>query len=351
MNTTSSKYDILFLIDSGIGNALEALYAVEYCLNVGVSVAIHLGYISGSFQDYLSECYGDCILRKSPNGLKTKHLIHSFTSWDKYNIGYDSYFYVSSDRNSSEYMSETEMYISIVRTLFPSDIEIPKTLEKLCDNYSDDIKKLDIENKIVIYPGCHSVTSCKRWSGFEELTQKLGNEQVIFIGGQGDLDFHFSYTYPKFISKLFPQAILSIPKFWKTLKNLGFLNKYAHSSFLNGNKNSYFDVFSWKELAAIFSRCKFFIGNDGGLTHFAAVRGASGICIFGPTSINKNRCYNDKIKSISSKYNCQPCQFSANGITMAKFMINCPYGVKCLSSIAADDVFKIVKKDCESIVD
>ena len=49
----SKYYDILFLSEAAIGNTLEILYAVEYCIQNNVKVGIHINKCSKSFVDYL----------------------------------------------------------------------------------------------------------------------------------------------------------------------------------------------------------------------------------------------------------------------------------------------------------
>ncbi|MBL7892585.1 MAG: hypothetical protein JNL63_08140, partial [Bacteroidia bacterium] len=117
---SENKYDVLILVDSGIGNALEALYAVEYCLNREINVGFFMGTINKSFREYIKDCYSDKVIVSSLKNVKTTNLIHSFTYQQKINLEYENYFYVSADYHSTQVLSETEQYLSIVRALYPS---------------------------------------------------------------------------------------------------------------------------------------------------------------------------------------------------------------------------------------
>jgi ADP-heptose:LPS heptosyltransferase len=335
------KFDILILVDSGIGNAIEALYAIEYCQEQKLLAAIYLHKVNASFQDYLRQCYGSEVILSSLKNVSTRHLIHSFTYQERIAVEFESYHYVFPDFHSTRVLSETEQYLSIVRALYPSDFSC-FTLEKLTEDYSARIRSLAVESKYILYPGGSSLNSVKRWPEYLELILNLGEENVIVIGGNDDLDFSKSWIYPFPLNKL-PQPLLNQKKFWDILKKLRLLKPHAHFKGIKDKPYSYFNVFLWTELLALFRRSKGFIGNDGGLMHLAAAAGARGIVIFGPTSVNKNKPYNSAIRSVFNETHCQPCQFAVAGIAMTKNFINCPYNVKCLKNITAEYISGQIK--------
>lgn len=335
----ATHYDILFLVDSGIGNALEAFYALEYCLENQVKAAMFLCGISRSFQDYARECYGDGVILRSVDNIETTHLVHSFTCQKDFSIPHRYYFYADSGFHSSKYCSETELSLNIVRALYPSDFK-RETLKYLKADFSERLQQLAPETKTVLYPGSTAPNSYKRWPYFTELAGRLGNENVIFVGGKEDLNFSMSYIYPPFVTRLVSQPLLNRKVFWTFLKRLNLLQPYSHYKNLEKQDNAFFQELSWPELVALFQHCKNMVGNDGGIAHLAAAAGAQGVVLFGATSVAKNRAYNPKMKPLQKNYPCQPCQFAVGGIPMSKFFINCPYQVKCLQNITVDDVLK-----------
>jgi ADP-heptose:LPS heptosyltransferase len=320
------------------------LDAVEYCIHQNVKVGIHMGDINKSFQKYIQDCYGNEVFVSSLKEIRAKNLIHSFTYQRKIEIQYENYFYVSADYHSTQMLSETEQYLSIVKALYLSTYTSLK-LSKLKESYSSAVENLVVDNKYVLYPGGSSVNSAKRWPHYVELMNKLGKENVIIVGGTDDLNYSYSYFYPKYLSALLPQAVMNKKSVWKFFKKLGLLKPHAQNDSVQTLPNAYINHFTWPELVSIFKRCKLFIGNDGGLMHLAGAAGANGYALFGPTSVNKNKPYNQAINPISKSYTCQPCQFAVGGISMTKSYINCPYQVRCLNTISTEAVIeKFMKK-------
>ena len=337
------EYEIIVLVDSGIGNAIEALYAVEYCLENNKKVGIFLNNISQSFQNYLSECYGNEVILNSLDKIKTNVLLHSFTYHDDFQLDYKYYFYIQPDFNSSKYKSETEQYLEIVRALYPSDFK-SEVLVWLKEDFSDKVRALQVESKYVLYPGSTFPNAYKRWPHFKELISKLNEKNVLVLGGNDDLNTNYSYIYPKYITKIFPQIVLDSIYFWRFLKKAHLLLPFSHNEHLKTEKYAFFNTFSWHELVAIFKSCKQFVGNDGGLSQLAGAVGASGIVLFGATSVEKNKAFNSKMKPVNLNYACQPCQFSKVGILAKKFYINCPYQIKCLADLKVEKIITILNQ-------
>ena len=335
-------YQVLILVDSGIGNALEALYALEYCLRMGVKAAIFLNTISASFQNYLARCYSADVILKNLNEVSAEYLLHSFTFEDRVHVNFSKYFYINPDKSSSYYLSETEQYLSIVQSIYPGG-EVLDVLSNLVADYSTKVKFLKVESKVVLYPGSAWFSPVKRWPYYFELEKILPADKVVFVGGQDDLNVEASNIYPFFIAAIVPQKLLNNYYFWRLCRLLGVLKSHAHNTRLKLKDNAFVDVFDWAELVAIFRSCRGFVGNDGGLSHLAACAGARGLVLFGPTSVAKNKPISKNIHSINKALACSPCQFSVGHIPMQKKMINCPYGVKCLNDISAVEVLGHVK--------
>ncbi len=336
----ANKYDILFLVDGGIGNVLEALYAVEYCIDRGKKTGVYIHTLSKSFVNFLRKSYGPEVILSSIDGVSTVNLVHSFTYYDRFELSYDNYFYIHPDQVSSEHASETEQYLSVARALFPSDHKTGNSLRYLAENHSERVKQATPEDRVVLYPGCSAAFSSKKWPYFMDLIGRMGKNQTMVIGGKEDLDFQFSYYYPKWIASWVPQKILNTRVFFNFLKGSRLLKKHAHFTGIDRLENAYFNVFEWEELVAIFRRCRFFIGNDGGLMHLAACCGARGTALFGPTSIEKNKPVSTLMEVAFHKMECQPCAFKTKGINYTYGMIACPHQLGCLYSLTVDDVMK-----------
>ncbi len=340
-----NDFDTLIIVDSGVGNALESLYAIEYCLANNITAGIYMADINQSFQQHVKKCYGEKIMIPSLENISARNVIHCFTYQNDFpeSFRYQNYFYIQPDAISTKFQSETEQYLSIVKALYPSDYK-SNVLTKLKENVTERVQQLDIASKYVLYAGSTPENAMKRWPYFFELEKKLGTENCIYIGGSLDLDFQYSYYYPKWIIKLFPFPLLNFGSTWKIFKKLGLLRKHSHYYGINKKSNAYYNVFDWQELTAIFRRCKAFIGNDGGLTHLAAASGAKGIAIYGPTSVEKNKSYNPDLREIKLNYPCQPCQFGAGGIFISKRYINCPYQLRCMYDFSVDKIIHELEK-------
>lgn len=330
------RYDLIFMVDAGIGNAIQALYAVEYALNLKLKVGFYMASINQSFQNFIDKSYPNLVIN-SLEDIHTKYLIHGFTYQKKGFPEYEHYFYVNADKFSSKFGSETEQFLYIVTGLFPGT-KPSYLLKHLNEDFTTRLKTLDISNKYVIYPGGSAVNPTRRWPHYQKLVDRIGVDNCMIVGGSDDINFIFSYKYPKIISKIIHQKILNNKTFWKVCKVLRLLKKHAHLEGLDNKEYAYINTFSWEELIAIFKRCKAFIGNDGGLTHIAAASGAGGVAIFGPTSLKKNKPYNPKMKCIQMKMPCLPCQFGVGKVQMVKEYINCPYQIACLDNIKVDSI-------------
>jgi heptosyltransferase-2 len=85
---------------------------------------------------------------------------------------------------------------------------------------------------------------------------------------------------------------------------------------------------SMRDLAALFSVCSAFIGNDSGAMHVAAAAGLPVIGIFGSTDPEGTAPVTQQFTLIQEKASCSPC-----------FLRRCPVDHRCMTKIAADSVF------------
>ena len=339
----SKQFDVIFLSNNAIGNTLEMLYAIEYCLYNNIKAAIYVAPLLKSFKDYLVDCYGDEVILDSLDGVTTKNLIDTFIVNYRVDIEYDNYIYISPDKHSTKYKSETEQYLDVVKALYPSNYN-SYILTYLKAKETPRIKELNIKEKYVIYPGCSSSAAVRRWPRYMELIEDLGEDNVVVVGGNDDLNNEYAYIYPKYLTTIMPIKLTNNVKFWNICKKLNLLKPYAHNNKISKLKYSFFNLFTWEELAYIFKNAKAFIGNDGGLMHFASSVGAKGIAIFGPTSVDKSKSYNPNVKEMLTNYDCQPCFFEVGRVICRDYAISCPYQVKCLQNISVDDVKRTLKE-------
>lgn len=333
------SYDVFLIVDTGIGNALQALHAVDYVLSAGKRAGIWLGGIAPGFVGFLRECFGTDVVVESQAGVRAKHLVHSALFSGPIEVTFDHYFQVHPTRANSDKLSEAEQYISIVTALFPG-IPPSGVLGRLKEDESDLVRSLKAGEKVAVFAGCDRRSPSKRWPHYPELVESLGPENVVMIGGPDDLDYGCSYFYPKWITRLFPAWMLRRQWAFKALLGLGLLRRHAHFDWSQSKAHNLIGKLTWPELVALLRRVRFFVGNDGGLSHLAAACGAKGVVIFGPSSVAKNRPFGD-LKPLAKSFECQPCQFVVNGRDgMAKNAILCPFQLRCLYTMPVRNVLE-----------
>lgn len=101
---------------------------------------------------------------------------------------------------------------------------------------------------------------------------------------------------------------------------------------------------SVKQVAVIIKESDLLVCNDSGLMHIAVAVGTPVVAIYGPTDYTRTTPLGDKHTIIRKNLDCSPC-FRLNGTEKVE---NCPYGYKCLNSISADEVFRVVTKKLKS---
>jgi heptosyltransferase-2 len=86
---------------------------------------------------------------------------------------------------------------------------------------------------------------------------------------------------------------------------------------------------SMRDLAAFFTRCSAFIGNDSGAMHVAAAAGLPVIGIFGSTDPEGTAPVTSEFTLIREPVSCSPC-----------FLRQCPVDHRCMKRISAESVFQ-----------
>jgi heptosyltransferase-2 len=90
---------------------------------------------------------------------------------------------------------------------------------------------------------------------------------------------------------------------------------------------------SMRDLAAHFSTCSIFIGNDSGAMHVAAAAGLPVIGIFGSTDPEGTAPATPQFTLIREPVSCSPC-----------FLRSCPVDHRCMTRIAVDSVFAAAQR-------
>ena len=90
---------------------------------------------------------------------------------------------------------------------------------------------------------------------------------------------------------------------------------------------------SMRDLAALFSACSIFIGNDSGAMHVAAATGLPVIGIFGSTDPEGTGPVTPQFALIREAVSCSPC-----------FLRSCPVDHRCMTRIAVDAVFAAAQR-------
>lgn len=93
---------------------------------------------------------------------------------------------------------------------------------------------------------------------------------------------------------------------------------------------------SIRELAAIFTYCQLFVGNDSGPMHLAAAMGIPVVGLFGPNTPLKWGPLGHKSRSVSAELPCSPCIRVADGV-----FTECKQPV-CMSSLTPYMVMEVI---------
>ena len=89
------------------------------------------------------------------------------------------------------------------------------------------------------------------------------------------------------------------------------------------------------QLASVMEGCRFFIGNDSGISHLAAALGLPTVAIFGPTDQRVWSPRGEKTFVVSREVDCSPCP-------QERFLLCKDSG--CLRGVEIGDVLEGLKK-------
>jgi heptosyltransferase-2 len=88
-----------------------------------------------------------------------------------------------------------------------------------------------------------------------------------------------------------------------------------------------------RDLAALFSECSVFIGNDSGAMHVAAAADIPVIGIFGSSDPEGTAPVTQQFTLIREAVSCSPC-----------FLRRCPVDHRCMTRITVDSVFSAAQQ-------
>ncbi len=161
---------------------------------------------------------------------------------------------------------------------------------------SDKVKPFlsDTREVAILCPG--SGSRLKNWSfnNFLSLSEQLKNRDIEIIWIAGPAEHHL--RFPENDKLLLNQSLLSITYLLK--------------------------------------HCSFYIGNDSGITHLAAMTGCRTIALFGSSNPLVWSPVGKSVTTIYNKQICSPCHLKKNAPQ------NC--NLKCMNSITVQDVLKLL---------
>jgi ADP-heptose:LPS heptosyltransferase len=163
--------------------------------------------------------------------------------------------------------------------------------------------EFDEEVDVVLWGGCKPQWRSKQWTEWTQLVDKLSilDHSIGLVGLEGEgadlTDIHGRNKIYDFRGKV---SLLST--------------------------------------GGIIKKAKLFVGNEGGLSHYAAALGTKTFIIFGGTDPVKNcppGIYDEQVRSISAQIACQPCQFRSA-------LNNPAYGCDDLTCLKRISVFAVL---------
>jgi len=294
---------VLFVLGGGIGNIVQATPAIQAVAAEGWIVDLLLHCNSSNDLDiFRLPCVRE-VYTKAPKCKYDFQLNGPFTP----NKKHMAKKLLKTRVNYAQHTPEAEVYYDLAKqigvkiSMGDSDIHIGKK-----GPWPKNTRT------VAIYPGSKPDWAMKRWDKFDHLAERLDGN-VIVIGKDSDINSHGNPTW--------------IKRSW---------NWPEKTEFFSG---------SLTEAALLISRCKFFVGNDGGLAHVAAATGTPTFVLFGPSSDIKNKPFSSTAYSIGIDLDCRPCQFQPGGKNKQIFdggKGNCQRKMKCMRDMSVDFVMDAI---------
>lgn len=295
--------ELLFVLGGGIGNIIQATPTIQSISSEGWKVDLMIHCNSTSDLDIFEIPDVRKIYSNPPKNKYTFQLNGPFTPRKKY-IAQKQLF---SRINYAANAPEVNVYYDLaVQMGIKTPIGQPKINVGLIgpSPVSD--------NTVAIYPGSKFNWPMKRWDKYDQLAACFND--VIIVGTHKDVHEHGEPSW--------------IHTKWCWPKNVKFFQG------------------SLQQTAYLISKCKMFIGNDGGLAHVAAATGIPTYILFGPSCEIKNKPHSSNSHVIAIDLACRPCQFSVyKGKQIFDGDIaNCWNSMKCMRDMSAEYVLNKINR-------
>jgi hypothetical protein len=295
--------NIIFVAGGGIGNIVQATPTMRLIADAGHTVDLKLE--CNSSQDleifrlpFINKLY----ITDSPKSRYDLQLNGPFTSGRAYNCRKILRTRVSYIKNSPE----AHVYADLA-----TQIGVKGNLPSVVINVGE-TGDVPPEGTVAIYSGSKPNWAMKRWDKYDRLADNF--ENVTIIGTDEDIQSHGDPAW--------------IKEPWTWGSHVQFFSK------------------SLREAAYYISKCKMFIGNDGGLSHVAAATGIPTFVLFGPSADVKNKPFSPNAHVVAINLPCRPCQFKAGKDGKQIFGENrstCPFDMKCMREMSVDYVMDFIK--------
>lgn len=234
--------------------------------------------------------------------------------------------------------SEIELFSNLARLIVPEEPLVTQTQCAASERTFDNISK----DTAVLIPGGGMQMIIRKWGGYGKLAELL--KDVAVVGLPSDLDHSNRLVFPGWVKKLFGNTLNYQGKGWKIARF--FAQRYDDEIKFPTHVKNYIGKLSLEDTAALIQQAGYVIGNDCGVTHMAVALGKPVFPILGPTHSNKVfPDFLNNISIISKQYDCQPCQSKKQlGVWREnKAQCFCPYQIRCMQDISAEDVIKHVE--------
>jgi len=296
--------EVLFVLGGGVGNIVQATPAIQLVAGSGhiIDLRLHCNSSKDVEEIFKLSCVRHVYSQRNPIGAYDFQLNGPFTPGHRCLA--KKFF--RTRMNYAQHLPEAEVYYDLAK-----QISVTGKLPDSKINFGPKGPLPKSQNTVALYPGSKHNWAMKRWDKFDELAKKF--DDVVVIGKPDDIHSHGN---PAWITR---------PWDWP-----------AHVEFFSG---------LLREAAYLISRCKMFIGNDGGLSHVAAATGTPTFVIFGPSSDTKNRPHAQNAHVIAIDLPCRPCQFTAGPDGKQIFggdKADCPYHMRCMRELSVDYVVKCI---------
>ena len=297
-------YKLIFALSGGIGNMIQATPAIKAANMAGhvVDVFIQSKGVEGLRELFKISSINKIYINEAPKDTYD-FLLKGFFLNSPLPIKFNRK--IESRKRFSIHSPEALYYYDLVEQL---DIKITTPNPEV--NIGKNGASPKNRNTVAIYPGSKPNWAMKRWDKYDKLAEKF--EHVVLVGKFEDINSHGNPTW--------------IKKAWNWPKN----TEVYFGSLVN--------------TASVISKCKMFIGNDGGLAHIAAATGVPTFVIFGPSSVLKNKPYCDNAHAIYLGLECQPCQYREGRKFLLPGKATCPLEMACMKDMDVKFVYNKIQE-------